>query len=464
MSRETAAWSLHTALQAIRERKLNASEFLHDLLAHERQVGDFNAYITPTRRQAQNHAATADKLAGHAGALCGIPLVVKDNIDVAGVPTTAATPSLRHHVPTVDAAVWRRLSHAGAVLLGKTSMHELAYGITGVCSAAPSALNPVLPGYLAGGSSSGTAAAVAAGLAPAGLGTDTGGSVRIPAALCGIVGFRPTTGRYPHDGILRISPSRDTAGLMARTLEDIILLDAIITGNARKTQTAAISPRQIRLGVPLPAWRGLSPEVAQVAYSALDMLERAGYQLVETGSELFAAAPEALLDSATSIPLAETADAIADYLHAAGSRITFSEVVQAIASPDVFQLLAPLRDAPYPQLRYRRAIARQSSQRLEAAEARRAYRVDAVVMPTTTLTAAAANIGEHVEINGASMPTFQAYIRNTAPATILALPSITLSAGVTAGGAPVGLLLDGHPYRDTHLLHIASHCFQLLNP
>lgn len=463
MSREAASWSLSAAARALRTERLSVEEYLSELIAHADSRSDLGAYITPTGEQALAAARAIDR--GEAtGPLHGIPLVVKDNIDVGGIRTTAGTPRLCTHTPAADSAAWRRLAAAGALLLGKTSMHELAYGVTGACTGAPTALNPVDQRYLAGGSSSGTAAAVAAGFAPAGLGTDTGGSARIPAAVCGVIGFRPTTGRYPHEGVVRISPARDTVGLIARDAEDILLLDAVLAGVTVQAQADTSNGRPLRLAVPDQAWKGLDPEVHRLAFAALSTLERAGHILVHTGPEIHGGPADELLNVATAIPPAETPDAISAYLRGSGSSDTFAEVAKEIASPDVRGVLLPLLDAPVPREAYREALAAQERLRVSAATARQCHGTDAIVTPTTILTAAPLGIGEEVDVGGTRMPTFLAYIRNTAPAAVLGLPSITLPLGITSEGLPVGIQLDGAPHEDTHLLHLALRCSNLFAP
>ncbi len=461
MSLETAAWSLSKVARALRAGRLSAEEYLTDLISHGKSHSGLGGYITPTYDRALAAARAADRVVP-TGPLHGIPLVVKDNIDVAGVRTTAGTPCLSRHTPTSDSAVWRRLAAAGALLLGKTSMHELAYGITGVCPGGLTALNPVDPGRLAGGSSSGTATAVAAGFAPAGLGTDTGGSARIPAAVCGIVGFRPTTGRYPHEGVMRISFSRDTVGLIARDVEDILLLDAILTGDTQETSTLSSLPRPLRLAVPEQAWSSLDPEVARITFNALAVLERAGCILVSTGPEIHAGPSKELLDIAMAVPLAETPEAVTSYLAESNSTVTFEEIVKEIASPDVRNILTSILEAPFLPKAYREALAAQARLRADAAKARQSQSIDAVATPTTILPAAPVDVGEHVSLGGVQVPTFLAYIRNTAPAAVLGIPSVTIPAGTTADGLPVGLQLDGCPHSDTHLLRLALYCSHLL--
>src|SRR5699024_554346 len=159
-----------------------------------------------------------------AGELAGVPLAVKDNIDTCDAPTTAGTAALQGRVPGSDSTAVARLRAADGLLAGKTVMHELSLGITSNNAVTGPARNPYDPTLIAGGSSGGTATAVAAGMVPAGLGADTGGSVRQPASLCGLVGFRPTVGRYPTGGMVPLSRTRDAIGPMARSVADVVLL------------------------------------------------------------------------------------------------------------------------------------------------------------------------------------------------------------------------------------------------
>jgi mandelamide amidase len=173
-------------------------------------------------------AKIGDRSSG--GALAGVPIAVKDNIDVLPFPTTGASPALLDHMPRVDAPVVTRLRTAGAVIIGKTSLHELAFGITSNNAHFGAMPNPFDATRVPGGSSGGSALVLARGVVPLALGSDTGGSARIPAAFCNVVGLRPTTGRYPGEGVLNLSPTRDTIGPMATTIQDVAALDAVISG------------------------------------------------------------------------------------------------------------------------------------------------------------------------------------------------------------------------------------------
>ncbi|HDT4624430.1 TPA: hypothetical protein QHO11_004815 [Klebsiella oxytoca] len=455
MSQEAASWSLDTAISALAERKVNAAEYLTDLIAHEKEVGNFGAYITSTSEQALSTVSSG----GHnSGKLSGIPLAVKDNIDIAGVPTTAGTPGMASLVPEHHAEVWSRLSAAGAaVLAGKASMHELAYGITGINTAFPTAHNPAVKGYLAGGSSSGTAAAVSAGLVPAGLGTDTGGSVRLPAAHCGIVGFRPTTGRYSSEGVVRISSSRDTVGLMARDVKDIMILDEIMNCHSSEETKENLSPALLTFGLPEGAWQNIERDVAGVLYRAIEKLKAAGCIFTKTGEEIHGGDTEYMLNVATLIPLAETPRMVGEYLQKQGADIPFSHIVKQIASPDVKEILYPIVENPVSQKEYQDALQMQDRLRSTAWQTFKNLALSAIVVPTSIVAAPPLDI-----TRSDSAETFLKYIRNTAPAAVLGYPSITIPAGLTPAGCPVGIQFDGLPGHDRALLNLALRCSLIL--
>ncbi|HLY89030.1 MAG TPA: amidase family protein, partial [Acetobacteraceae bacterium] len=242
--------SLTQAAQLIREGKITSTELVDALLLQADAARDLNAFITLDSEAALNaaHAADAAQKQGKPlGPLHGVPLVIKDNIHVAGMPNTAGTEALRNFIPRENARVVEALIAAGAIVLGKTNMHELAFGATSNNATFGTVRNPYDPTRFPGGSSGGTAAAIAAGIAPGGLGTDTGGSVRIPAALTGLVGLRPTSGRYSLEGVTPFSHTRDTVGPLARNVADVVLLDQVISGDRSSVQPADM--KSVRLGV-----------------------------------------------------------------------------------------------------------------------------------------------------------------------------------------------------------------------
>ncbi|MGH6990451.1 MAG: amidase family protein, partial [Stellaceae bacterium] len=210
--------TLQEAAAAIRGGDVSAEIYVGTLIARTKELTRLGAITTPNYELCYAEAVALDqrRSAGSTlGPLAGVPFLIKDNIDVAGLPTTACTPALRNNVAGRDAAVVAKLRAADALILGKATMHEMAMGGTSNNPGSPPVLNPYDEGVIAGGSSGGAAAGLAARLCPGGLGTDTGGSVPIPAALCGVVGLRPSTGRYANGGLLVSTVTRDVIGPMA---------------------------------------------------------------------------------------------------------------------------------------------------------------------------------------------------------------------------------------------------------
>ena len=269
------------------------------------------------------------------------------------MPTTGGTPGLKGHRPKRNAQVVQKLLDAGAIAFGKANLHELAYGITNNNAGFGAARNPYDPTRIPGGSSGGVGVAVGARIVPGGIGSDTGGSVRVPAALCGIVGFRPTTGRWSQAGVVPISHTRDTPGPMTRSVADCALLDSVVTGSA--APAAATSLKGLRLGVPRAHfWSPLDTETARLMEDVLARLRNAGAILVEADI-----ADVGRLDNEAGFPIAlyETVADLNAYLAGHGSPLRYAELVAQCASPDVAGLLQSLHgEAAIPEAAYRHAL------------------------------------------------------------------------------------------------------------
>jgi Asp-tRNA(Asn)/Glu-tRNA(Gln) amidotransferase A subunit family amidase len=427
-------------------------ERLLQVCAENTHLGAFH-YLKPNEVLRAAAKADAKRITGVRAPLLGVPLAIKDNINSAGIPTTAGTPLFRDHRPTRNAPVLQRLVDAGAILLGKTAMHELAFGISGNNKDRGPARNPYDPERIPGGSSSGTAIAVATGMAPAGLGSDTGGSIRIPAALCGIVGLRPTTGRYPATGVVPISSTRDTVGPMARSVSDIALLDAVITREDNLVEAPPID--SVRLGVPDGFFfEELDSGLATLVSDAIQRLRDSGVSLINVPVKNMGA-----LYRAASFPITlyETIPTMEAYLSENGMSYTFADVVEGAASEDVIEILVDLSGSD--------AITREAY--LQAMNVGRPalqsiygnlfsmYRLDGIVFPATTMPALPIGTDE-IKVDGKMVSVFEIFIRNSGPGSVSGVPGIVLPCGRTSTGLPVGLSIDGPTFSDRHLLAVGG--------
>ena len=457
------------AVALIKSKQITATQLVTAVITNAKRYEHLNAYITLDENRALRQAALVDQsvIAGTAsGKLSGVPLIIKDNIEVADMRITIGTPSIKGIVPQSHAPIVQLLVDQGAIILGKANMHELAVGVTSNNSYFGSVGNPYHQDYFAGGSSGGTAAAVASRAATAGLGTDTGGSVRIPAALTGICGLRPSSGRYPDGGVVPISRTRDTAGPMARSVADLILMNAVIMGREPEFQPADITT--IRLGVPRAYFfANLEPGVARLIDETLQIIADTGIELVEVDIEI----PSDIEDT-IGFPLVihEIREELPTYLHAGtAGQLDFSELVSGIASPDVktiFETLFIGKDT-------NTAVEYKRVKEVILPEFQAVYRdyfdrngLGAMIFPTTPLTAKRIqDIKENIELNGITVPMFMTMSRNTAPGSIAGIPGVTLPIGLSpSDGLPVGIAIDGPADSDEHLLSIAMALEKLFAP
>ena len=447
---------------AIRSRKMTATDAVKAALERAGQLRDLNAFIFINKDGALAAAAEIDerKSGPFDGPLAGLPVVIKDNINTADMPTSGGTPALQNAQPARNAPSMDKLFKAGAVIIGKTNMHELAFGITStnLSPFAGPVKNPYDRTRIPGGSSGGTAAAIAAGIVTCGLGSDTGGSTRIPAALTGTVGLRPSVGnggaqrRYNDaDMVVPISHTRDTVGPMGRTVADVALLDSVITG----TRVATAEPlRGKRLGIPAIFWTGLDRDVEAVITTARARLADAGVVLVDVDMPgLFEQNAKVSFPVALHEPIAD----IPAWLEASQiNGITLADIAAKIASPDVKGAFgAIMADAFGAAYQDAIAVQRPALQKMYV-DYFRDNNVDAILFPTTIAPAPPIDMvkgsGEMSINGGAPVPAFDTMIRNTDPGSNAGIPGLSLFAGMTPGGLPVGLEIDGPVGSDGKLL------------
>ena len=439
--------SLAEAAELLRGRKVSPVELTRACLRRIDALNPrLNAFITVTAESAlaQAREAEADLQKGRGkGPLHGIPIALKDLVDTAGVRTTAGSGVFKDRIPTQDAEVVRRLRAAGAVLLGKLNMHECAYGGSSVVSYFGPVPNPWVPEYSAGGSSSGSAVAVAAELCFGALGSDTGGSIRQPAAYCGIVGLKPSYGRVSTRGVIPLAWSLDHLGPMTRTVRDAaLMLQAMAGYDAEDTASTdavpadyagslSVETKALRIGIARALfYEGLHPEIRESIDTALGVLRK----LTSSQHEV-----EMEASSDTSVLRAEA----------------YAYHQERVAqTPDLYQpeTLRRIRSgAEIGTVAY--VNARRELDRLRRTAARVFDRVDVVVTPTTPVPPF--TVAELLAEPDQLRPREVLMLRNTRPFNILGLPTISVPCGFTRAGLPVGLQITGRPGDEATVLRLA---------
>jgi len=439
--------SISELSERLRRREISPVEIAQECLARTEKLHPrLNAFITVMADSALTDARSAEAEIARGqwrGPLHGVPIALKDLIDTKNVRTTAASALYKDRVPTEDAEVVRQLRKAGAVIIGKNNLHEFAYGGSSLVSYFGDVRNPWDASRIAGGSSGGSAAAVAAGMAYAAIGTDTAGSIREPAALCGCVGLKPTYGRISSRGVIPLSTSLDHVGPLAGSVADAAIVLQTIAGFDSADPTSAHVPvpdyvdaleegaGPLRVGVPRAYfYDDLDAEVAAAMEHALRGIER-----------MVAEVKEVRLD----VPTDRTLQAAESWAYHAGS---------VARNPDLYQPETLRR------IRTGEGISAEelARHRRELAEARRKIQavfadLDLLVTPTTPMPAPA--IAELKTDPAALRPSELLLLRNTRPFNVWGLPAISVPCGFTQGGMPIGLQISGPPWREDLVLLLA---------
>jgi len=423
-----------------RRRKLSPVELTRSLLERIAKINPaLNAYLTVSDETALQQASQAEaellaKTRGKKrdrGALHGIPISLKDNIYTKDIRTTGGSKILKEFVPLHDAPVVKALKNAGAIILGKTNMHEFAYGVTTDNPHFGPTRNPWDRERIPGGSSGGSAAALAAGLCYGSIGTDTGGSIRIPASLCGVVGIKPGLGRVSADDVIPLSPTLDFVGPLARTVEDVALMlePIFIRGQKERKllpgRTVSSRARRPCLGIPKEFFLDiLDPEVKAAFQSALQLLKKRGAKLKDVSfPELYASE-----DAGNQIAWAE---ATLYHLEAGwfpGQAEGYSEDVRGRLE----------MGAKVTAVDYLRARASREKFKSAFLKVFGANDLDALVVPTTPIPAP--RIGEKSAlINGIAHSIRALLLRLCRPANLAGVPAISVPSGLTRQGLPIGL-------------------------
>jgi indoleacetamide hydrolase len=446
---------------------ITAESYATALLDQCERLRSLNAFITLDRERVLEAARAADKKRSSGaklGPLHGLPIPIKDSVNTASLPTTAGTPALRHFQPKEDAPIVRKLVDGGAIVMGKTNLHELSWGWTSNNLAFGAVHNPYDPTRIPGGSSGGTGAAVAARMAPLGVAEDTEGSIRVPAAMCGLAALRPTTTRYPTTNVVPISPLFDQVGPHARSVQDLVLFDSAVTGDSSPIQPTVL--KGLRLGVGRGYWfTGLDSEVERVTNGALRKLQDAGVELVEAEVPELGQLLELITQQVQTHDILHT---LAKYLVDYQAGVTFDQVV-AQASVDIrtdFQqsvlprgkffvtdtVYQAARDVHLPKLR----------KNLQDYFTRTG--VAAIVFPATMVPPPPIGQDDEVVIGSTKVPFATAVARNIRAGSTAGLPGLVLPAGLTSGGLPIALEFDGPAGADRAILGLGLNVERVLGP
>lgn len=465
-----ASWTVAGVRSALQAKQISARELVTEFLSRiGRRNAELNAYLTLSTERAHAQAARIDRMIAKAEALpplAGVPIAIKDVISTRGLRTTCGSKILEHYIPPYDATAIERLDRAGALFLGKTNCDEFAMGGSNENSAFGPVRNPAAPDRVPGGSSGGSAAAVAARLAVAALGTDTGGSIRQPASFCGVTGLMPTYGRVSRYGLVAFASSLDKIGVIANNVGDIAAILAVIAGHDENDSTSAAFPvpdyvaeaeksvEGLRIGVPEDYFGpGLDPEVKEEVLAGIASLERLGCRRIplQMPHTDYAIATYYILATAEASSNLARYDGVRYGLRVTGSTVTemyrntrergFGPEVKRRIMLGTYVLSAGYYDAYY--LRAQRVRTLITQDFTDAFQ-----KVDVIVTPTAPTPAF--RLGEK-----ASDP-LQMYLADiyTVTGSLAGVPGISVPCGKTQAGLPVGMQVFAPHFREATLFQI----------
>ncbi len=449
------------AVTALRNGDIKAEEYAQALLTRAEKLSALNAFITLHPQDVMQAARAADQLrarGGRLGRLHGLPIAVKDSIDTKSLPTSNGTRALKEFTPRADAAVLQPLLTEGAIVMGKTNLHELSCGWTSNNATFGPVLNPYDRTRTPGGSSGGSAAAVAARFAPIAIGEDTFGSIRVPSTFCGLVGLRPTFERYSDRGLMPLSHRRfDQVGPLARSVADVILFDSVVTGAHSVVSAARLEG--VRIGTCESLMQGIDAECGRIVAAAIERMKAAGAQIVPV--EL-PASLRAAVDVELPLLRYELLPGLASFLAEEGTGVSLDELVSQ-AGANLKGLLNESR-SPFSEQDYHAQDRKQRQMKGEAVAFFQAKRIDVLAFAPSLTPAFPQGDPDNLQINGHSVPLFTSIGRQEAIGSCASLSCLVLPAGMTSTGLPVGLEFDALPGADRKLLGIGLSLEKALGP
>jgi Asp-tRNA(Asn)/Glu-tRNA(Gln) amidotransferase A subunit family amidase len=464
--------SLDQLSKMIRKGEINSKKLVEAYLERIQKYGGpngINAYITVAADAALKQAEELDTLARKKrfkGPLHGLPVAVKDTLDTEGIRTTGGSKILSSWIPPKDAHVVKKLKDAGAIILGKTNTHEFAFGITTNNPHYGPTRNPYDFSRIPGGSSGGSGAATAAALCGGAIGSDTGGSIRIPAALCGVVGLKPTLGRVGRTGLMYLSFTRDVIGPITRTVVDSAMILEAIAGEDPGDSGSSSNPvprytallkgglRGKRFGVPKKyISEVIHPDTENVMNESLREIRKMGGVIKEIEIKHIDLASAADFN----VVITEAVYFIENYLKSFDPQATLDKYLDQMG-PDVKGLFGRQKGTPesnpVPGYLYVKTL-REDCNKMTSGFKEALSDVDGLLFPTTPLPAA--KIGEDIEteLQGKKVSTFLTFIRNCMPLNVVGYPAISVPAGYGQTGLPIGLEIVARPWEEDKLLSMA---------